>query len=91
MKGIKSLNHHNLVHKFKPTLQAMKIPDAKAAVEKEWEKLEKIPPWQLTKVRNKNEVIAEARNEGRTVQNILSGGWRPWSWWRGPVPVRIRT
>ena len=26
--------------------------------------LEKIPAWQLTKVRNKNEVIAEARNEG---------------------------
>ena len=30
-------------------------------------KLEKIPTWQLTKVRNKNEVIAEARNEGRKV------------------------
>ena len=28
---------------------AMKIPDAKAAVEKEWEKLEKIPAWQLDK------------------------------------------
>ena len=30
-------------------------------------KLEKIAAWQLTKVRNKNEVIAEARNEGRKV------------------------
>ena len=30
-------------------------------------KLEKIPAWQLTKVRNKKEVIAEARNEGHTV------------------------
>ena len=30
-------------------------------------KLEKILAWQLTKERNKNEVIAEARNEGRTV------------------------
>ena len=29
--------------------------------------LEKIPTWQLTKVRNKKEVISEARNEGRTV------------------------
>ena len=28
---------------------------------------EKIPAWQLTKVRNTNEVIAEARNEGRKV------------------------
>ena len=27
----------------------MKIPEAKAAVDKEWEKLEKIPAWNLTK------------------------------------------
>ena len=47
--------------------QASKIPDAKAAVEKEWEKLEKIPAWHVTKVRNKKEVIDEARNEGRKV------------------------
>ena len=52
-KGMNSLNHYNLVHKFIPMPQAMKIPDAKAAVVKEWEKLEKIPAWQLTKVRNK--------------------------------------
>ena len=32
------------------------------------QKLEKIPAWQLTKVRNKNEVIGEARNKGRTVR-----------------------
>ena len=36
--------------------QAMKIPAAKAAVVKEWEKLEKIPAWDLTKVRSKKEV-----------------------------------
>ena len=29
--------------------------------------LEKIKAWKLTRVRNKNEVIADARNEGRTV------------------------
>ena len=45
----------------------MKIPHAKAAVDKEWEKLEKITAWQLTKVRAKKEVIDEARTEGRTV------------------------
>ena len=45
----------------------MKIPDAKAAVDKEWDKLGKILAWQVTKVRNKNEVIAEARIEGRKV------------------------
>ena len=39
----------------------MKIPAAKAAVDKEWEKLEKILAWDLTKVRSKREVIDEAR------------------------------
>ena len=33
-KGTNSLSHYNLVHKFIPVPQAMKIPDAKAAVEK---------------------------------------------------------
>ena len=45
----------------------MKIPAAKAAVDKEWEKLEKIPAWNITKVRNKSEVIDEARTSGATV------------------------
>ena len=36
-KGMNSLSHHNLVHKFIPVPQAMKNPDAKPAVEKEWE------------------------------------------------------
>ena len=38
-KGENSLQHFNLVHKFIPLPQAMKIPAAKAAVDKEWEKL----------------------------------------------------
>ena len=42
----------------------MKIPAAKAAVDKEWEKLEKFSAWNLTKVRNKKEVIDEARMKG---------------------------
>ena len=62
-----SLQHYNLVHKFIPMLQAMKILEAKAAVCKEWGKLDKIPAWQLTTVRNKKEVIDEARKEGETV------------------------
>ena len=62
-KGMNSLSHYNLVHKFIPMPQAMKIPDAKAAEDKEWEKLEKIPAWQLTKFSNQRHVIAEARNE----------------------------
>ena len=32
-------------------------------------KLEKLPAWQLTKVRNKKEVIDEARNKGRKVHS----------------------
>ena len=66
-KGMNSLNHYSLVHKFIPMPQALRIPDAKAAVEKEWGKLEKIPAWQLMKVRNKKAVIDEARNKGRKV------------------------
>ena len=47
--------------------QAMKIPAAKAPVDKEWEKLEKISAWYLTKVRIKKQVIDEARTAGATV------------------------
>ena len=53
--------------KFYAYASSNKIPDAKAAVEKECEKLEKILAWQLTKVRTKTDVIAEGRNEGRKV------------------------
>ena len=56
-----------LVHKFIPMPQAMKIPAAKAAVDNEWEKLEGILAWNLTKVRSKKEVIDEARTAGATV------------------------
>ena len=69
-----SLQHYNLVHKFIPMPQAMKIPAAKAAVDKEWEKLEKIPAWDLTKVRNKSEVIDEARTMGRKSSFCLTDG-----------------
>ena len=44
-----------------------KIPAAKAAVDKEWEKLEKISQWNLTKVKSKKQVIDEARMSGATV------------------------
>ena len=50
-KGTNSITHYSLVHKFIPMPRAVKIPDAKAAVEKEWEKLMKIPAWQLMKVK----------------------------------------
>ena len=40
-KGNNSLQQYNLVHKFILKPQAMKIPAAKAAVDKEFEKMEK--------------------------------------------------
>ena len=66
-EGENSLQHYNLVHKFIPMPQAVKIPAAKAAVDKEREKLEKISAWNLTKIRSKKEVIDEARTAGATV------------------------
>ena len=51
-KDFTSMTHYNFVHKFIPMPQAMKIPDAKAAVDKEWKKLETIPAWQLEKVKS---------------------------------------
>ena len=73
-KGENSLQHNNLVHKFIPMPQAMKIPAAKAAVDKEWEKMEKISAWNLTKVRSKKEVIDEARTSGATVHFCFTDG-----------------
>ena len=65
-KGDNSLQHYILVHKFIPMPQAKKFQAAKA-VDKEWEKLEKISAWNLTKVRSKKEVIDEAKTSGATV------------------------
>ena len=66
-KGNKSLQHYYVVHKFIPMPQAIKIPAAKAAVDKEWEKLKKISASNLTKVGSKKEVIDEARTKGGKV------------------------
>ena len=61
------MTHNNLVHKFMPLPQAMKIPDAKAAADKEWEKLETIAAWQLDEVKSKKEVILEAHRDKNKV------------------------
>ena len=47
--------------------QVMRIPDAKVAEDKEWEKFEKIPAWQTDKVKSKKDVILEAQKEKRKV------------------------
>ena len=64
-KGNNSLQHYNLVHIFIPMPQTMKIPDAKAAVDKKRKKLETTPAWQLEKVKSKKEVILEAKETKR--------------------------
>ena len=66
-KGDDSLQHYNLVHKFIPMPQAMKISAAKAAVDQELEKLENIPAWDMTKVRSEKVVIDEARTKGAKI------------------------
>ena len=67
-QGEDSLQHYNLVHKFILVPQAMKFPAAKAAVDKEWEKLEILSAWNLTKVRSKKRVIDAARTSSAKVQ-----------------------
>ena len=66
-KGHTSLQHYNLVHNFIPMPQAIQIPAAEAAVDKESEKMEKFSAWNLTKVRSKKEVIDEAKTSGAKV------------------------
>ena len=63
--GNNSLQHYNLVHKFIPKPQAIKIPAPKAAVDKEWEQLEKISAWNLTKVRSKKRGDRWSKDVGR--------------------------
>ena len=43
--------------------QAKNILDANVAVDKEWEKLEKLPAWNLDKVHSRKELIMEAQGE----------------------------
>ena len=58
-KVYNSISHFNLVHKFIPMRQAMKITDVKAAVDKEWKKRETIL--------SKQEVIPEAQRDKKKV------------------------
>ena len=62
-----SMSLESLVHKPIPVLQAMNIPDARTAADKEWDKLKNIPASQESKVARKQEVIDEAQKEGETV------------------------
>ena len=68
-KGINSLTRNNLVHKFIPLPKAMKIQDAKAAVDKRMGGTRENTGMAADESQmQKKEVIAEARREGQTVQ-----------------------
>ena len=56
-EGFTSMTHYNVVHNFIPMPQAMKIPDAKAAVDKERKKFETIRAWIWKKSREKRRLF----------------------------------
>ena len=64
-----------MVHKFNPMPQAMKIPAAKAAVDREWETLEEIPGVGHNKSqKQKSEVTDKARTKGYKSSFCLTDG-----------------
>ena len=65
--GFYSINHNNLEHQFIPMFQAMKILDAKAAVDKEWKKLDARKAWPMDKMRSKKDVVQEQREKKKKV------------------------
>ena len=66
-KRLNSLSLYNPVHKLILMSQVREIPDAKGAVDKGCEKLEKLPAWKVTKVMIKREVIQKSQKEGNAV------------------------
>ena len=76
-KGYVGSFHYGLVHKPVSVQEAMEIPEAKAAVDKEWCKLiQKIIAWDVKKVRSKSEVIHQAKKDGKPVHfaNLMDLG-----------------
>jgi len=63
--GTVSEDYYALVHTPVPMNKAMNIPDAKAAVDKEWKKLIDKTAWDYASVRAKAEVIAECKKKNK--------------------------
>ena len=63
------MSHYNPVQKPEPYLKQWKFQRTKAAIDKEWEKREKLLACQVTNVKSKKEVIEKAQKEGRTVHS----------------------
>ena len=56
-----------MVHLPIPMKKAQSIPKARAAVNKEWDALASLPAWDVSKVKPKSQVIAEARKANKPV------------------------
>ena len=71
-RGDNSLQHYNQVHKLIPMPEAMKIPEAKAAVDKEWEKWRNFRrgTWRKSDVRKR-----WSMKQGRRAQKFISPHW----------------
>ena len=65
------MTKYNLLHKFIPLPQAMKVPKAESAVDKDWQKLDMMPAWQLEKVKNQKEIILEEKGNTKKVHFLL--------------------
>ena len=63
--GSNLISHYHLLHKCIPMPQGMQNLEAKEAVDKEWEKLEKLLAWQLSKVKSKREAVVETQREDK--------------------------
>ena len=66
-KGFASCEQMAMVHLPIPINKAMKIPDAKKAVDAEWLAHHQKKTWNVNKVRPKAEVIAEAQKNNKSV------------------------
>ena len=60
--------HYGLVHTPVSIQETMKIPEARAAVDKAWNKSKAILVLDVKNVRPKSEVIRQAKKDGQSVQ-----------------------
>ena len=90
-QGVKSLSHYNLVHKPAPIRQAMRILDAKAAVDKEREELENSPDWQMTNVKSKKKRGHRRGTTGGRGRSIFATlmTLRTWSWSKSSTNTKV--
>ena len=66
LKGHNSMSHCNVVHKPVPLLQAMKTPDAKAAVDKGLGERKNWSAWQESKVKKQRRSYREGTKKAKT-------------------------